>query len=58
MRPYRVKAEQTLKTILLKFDTEIQSRVGEIESIQGDMIEEKHKFEEWKSTIFSQQEAK
>jgi hypothetical protein len=42
---------------LLKFDSNVGSRVAEIESIEGDRNDYKQKFENWKLLIV-QQEAK
>ncbi|KAG5677298.1 hypothetical protein PVAND_007067 [Polypedilum vanderplanki] len=57
MLEQKLKAEQALEAILLKFDNDIGSRVDEIEAIEGEIDAEKKKFELWKSTICVRQEA-
>ncbi|CAG9799303.1 unnamed protein product [Chironomus riparius] len=52
----KFKAEQTLKAIVLKFDSNVGSRVAEIESIEGDINDNTQNFVKWKLLI-AQQEA-
>lgn len=52
----RLKAEQALQSILIKFDTDVGTRASECDELDEQMIEAKRKFENFKATKWAQQE--
>lgn len=53
----RLKAEQALQTICLKFDNDVGGRGGELEAIKKETKVALKKFEVWEETVARPQQA-
>lgn len=52
---FRVKSEQTLQSILLKFDNEVGSRNAELEALQKENFEVEKEHNLWMETVVADQ---